>query len=328
MSFRRFLLVRLAWAVVGLLLAVTIVFVITRVLVSPNEICRGAGGESPDGFERCYRAVTEQLDLNEPIHERYLHFLGDLVTHQSPGTAVWVGGPDGPDSGRIARHALPATFWLVSGALMFALAVAAAAGTAWSRATRRWDLLIRLTIYLALGLSPVFLGYLLARAVGYEWPVSNFGGCNGFNSQGAECGETREWLSHFVLPAVTLGLYFAAVYTRMVQTGIDQIRAALGANERRELKRRFVLVLARVVGRDFGWAIGIAVLVETVFSIRGLGRTGITSVPNADFVLLEAVLLYAALLAIAVHFMVDVIVAALDTDLRAEWPVAGMPRPA
>ena len=39
MSFRRFFLVRLGWALLGLWLAVTIVFVITRVVVSPRETC-------------------------------------------------------------------------------------------------------------------------------------------------------------------------------------------------------------------------------------------------------------------------------------------------
>lgn len=325
MSFWRFVLVRLAWAAFGLLLAVTIVFVITRVLVSPIEICREAGGERPDAFARCYRAYTEQLDLNEPIHERYLHFLSGLVADPSGARSL----ATGRDTGPIVRHALPPTAAIVGAAMVFALLLAAAAGIAWSRVARKWDRVIRLPIYLTVGLSPVFLGWLLARAVGYEWPVPNFGGCSpSIASEGAGCGETREWLSHLVLPAVTLGLFFAGVYTRMVRTGIGDIRAISGTKERRELKRRFVLVLARVAGRDFGWAVGVAVLVESLFVIPGLGRTAVGSVSNADPFLLETVLLYAVLLAIAVHFMVDVVVAALDADLRAEWPVAGMPRPA
>jgi hypothetical protein len=44
-----------------------------------------------------------------------------------------------------------------------------------------------------------------------------------------------------------------------------------------------------------------------------------------DFRPAEAAIFYACILAIGVHFLVDVVVGALDIDLRAEWPVAGMP---
>jgi peptide/nickel transport system permease protein len=322
MSFRRFFFVRLGWAVFGLWLAVTLVFLITRVLVSPADLCKAMQGA--DGL-RCYRAVVEQQGLDQPVHERYLHFVWRLVAHQSPGYSFWNGGID---AGKVARHALPATASLVTGALILALALAVAAGIAWSRAGPKWEHVIRLPIYLAVGLSPVFLALWLSFYLGVRWRlVPTVGYCDFFSpSAGASCGGPRDWLSHLVLPVSTLSLFFAGIYARVVRAGVANIRAVPGKKERRELSRRFALVLARVVGRDFGWTIGAAALVEITFGIPGLGRVAILSVNNADLVLLEAVLLFAAFLAIAVHFVVDVIVGALDSDLRAEWPVAGMPR--
>lgn len=322
MSFRRFFFVRLGWAVFGLWLAATLVFLITRVLVSPADLCKAA--QDADGL-RCYRAVVEQQGLDEPVHERYLHFVWRLVAHQSPGHSLWNGGAD---AGKAARHALPATASVVTGALVLALALAAAAGIGWSRVGRKWEHVIRLPIYLAVGLSPIFLGLWLSVYAGVKWGlVPPVGYCDYFDpSADAGCGGPRDWVSHLVLPVVTLSLYFAGIYTRVVRAGAADIRAAPGMKERRELSRRFVLVLARIVGRDFGWTIGVAALVEITFGIPGLGRVAILSVNNADLVLLEAVVLYAAFLAIAVHFVVDVVVGALDPDLRAEWPVAGMPK--
>lgn len=324
MSFRRFFLVRLGWALFGLWLAVTIVFLITRVLVSPADLCKGV--QDSDAL-RCSRAVVEQQGLDEPVHERYLHFVWRLVVHQSSGRSHWNGGFE---SGNVARDALPATASVVAGALLLALALAAAAGIAWTRAAPKWERLIRLPIYLAVGLSPIFLALWLSAYVGLEWGLLPTGGyCDFFNPPAdAGCGGPRDWLSHLVLPVFTLSLYFAGIYTRVVRAGVANIRAVPSTKDRRELNRRFVLVLARVVGRDFGWTIGVAVLVETAFGIPGLGRAAVLSMHGADLALLEAAVLYAAFLAIAVHFVVDVIVGALDRDLRAEWPVAGMPRPA
>jgi ABC-type dipeptide/oligopeptide/nickel transport system permease component len=83
-----------------------------------------------------------------------------------------------------------------------------------------------------------------------------------------------------------------------------------------------VLVVMRAVGRDFGFAIGLAMLVEAVFQIPGLGRSVVTSIYAGSFVELQAYVLYPTFLALAVHFVVDVAVAALDADLRWERPAA------
>jgi peptide/nickel transport system permease protein len=322
-SFRRFVLVRLGWALLGLWLAVTIVFVITRVVVSPDETCSAT---SDADSLACRRALIEQLDLDHPVGERYLHFLWRVAAHQSPGTSSVTGA----DAGHIARQALPVTAALVSAALVLALALAGAAGIGWSHVGVRWDRLIRLPIYLVVGLAPFFLGLLLSYFVGFKWKLTPVVGyCDLFNPPAdLGCGGARDWLSHLVLQVVTLSLYLAAIYTRIVHAGVAQVRAAQGEKERRELRRRFSLVMARVVGRDFGWAIGAAYLVESAFALPGLGRAADASISYSDPLILEAALLSAAFLGIAVHFLVDLIVAALDSDLRAEWPVAGMPKPA
>jgi ABC-type dipeptide/oligopeptide/nickel transport system permease component len=75
LSFRRFLLVRLGWALLALWLALTILFVITRVISLRAEDFRDPGLR----FE-AYRAFVQELRLDEPIHERYAHFLWDAAT--------------------------------------------------------------------------------------------------------------------------------------------------------------------------------------------------------------------------------------------------------
>ena len=87
-----------------------------------------------------------------------------------------------------------------------------------------------------------------------------------------------------------------------------------------------MLVLGRGVGRDFGFAIGLAVLVESIFQIPGLGRLTLTGVYAQADDLVEAAVLCAVFVAIAVHFVVDVVVGALDPGLRWEKRLRARPK--
>ena len=77
--------------------------------------------------------------------------------------------------------------------------------------------------------------------------------------------------------------------------------------------------MARTLAIDVGPAIGLAVFVEATFGIPGLGRLLFVSLQAQDFPVAETTLLYAVIIGIGVHFLVDVIVAARDRVTRDEW---------
>jgi peptide/nickel transport system permease protein len=324
-SFRDFFLVRLAWTLFGLWLAATVVFLMFFVLLpAPERNFVGGSQARPAAIKWAHK----EFHFGTPVQERYAYFLWRLVAHQSPGPSADRATEEGRpiDSGYLAREALPATASLVVAALAVALVVSGVAAGALARV--RWRRIFNLPIYLAFGLSPIIVGFLLSYYVGHRWRLTPVAGyCDFFNPpRDAGCGGPRDWLAHLVLPAITLSLFFAAIYTRVVLAGVLAVRAAKEPEQRKMLRRRLVLVLGRVVGRDFGFAVGLAIFVEYLFGIPGLGRGVLLSINQQVFIELQAFVLYAAFLAIAVHFVVDVIVGALDADLRAEWPVAGMPR--
>ena len=84
--------------------------------------------------------------------------------------------------------------------------------------------------------------------------------------------------------------------------------------------------MARVAAFDFGVLIGLAVFVEPVFQIPGLGRLALFGYQAQDLVLMQAVVLYGTFLGIAATFLVDSIVGALDADVRDEWRFVARPR--
>lgn len=310
MTLRRFFLVRLGWALLGLWLAVTAAF-LTFSFAEVDVPGRGAE-------ERA--RIRDQLYLDEPIHERYGHFLRRLVTDQSTGRAL-----SGRDSGEIALEAIPATASLVVPGLILALLLAWAVALLWVRAGPRKRLLWRFPGYVAIGSLPFWAGLWLSYYLGAEWGWLPIGGyCDFFDPPQDGCaGGAAEWTKHLVLPWIIFGLFFAAIYARVFRVLMRDVRLA-EAESRPRLARRARLVAARIIGRDVGFAVGAAVLVETAFGIPGLGRLVVLGTDH-DLRIGEAALLYAAFLAIAFHFLADVVVGALDSELRSDWPFARLP---
>ena len=133
---------------------------------------------------------------------------------------------------------------------------------------------------------------------------------------------------HLVLPAVSLALFYAAIYTRLMRAamlevaGQDYVRTARakGIAERRvtyrHVLRNALLPLVTMVGVQVGSLLGGSVLVESVFGWPGLGRLAFEAVQQRDFNLLLGILFLSSLLVIAVNLVVDVLYAALDPRIE------------
>lgn len=338
MSFWRFVAVRLGWALLGLWIVATFMFLLFFVW-SSDPARKACGGDQAS--RQCIDLTSEKLHLDSPLVEQYARYLWNLVRHQSPpGPALFRGAQGDMSSGELAREAVPATLSLVVPSLLLAAGVGVLVGGALARV--RWRRILDFPIYVAVGLSPVFLALVLSFYLGYKWDVAPIGGyCEffspppdlanpppGLGPSTETCGGAVDWATHLILPVITLSLYFAAVYTRVVRALVVQVRSEKDPEKKRKRRRRSSLLFARSVGRDFGFAIGVGVFVETAFQIPGLGRNALTSVYADSFLELQAYVLYATFLAISVHFVVDVVVAALDPSLRWKRPVAPRPKPA
>jgi peptide/nickel transport system permease protein len=326
-SFRRYFVVRLAWTLIALWIAVTLVFVLFYVAVEDpaRDTCGGAQS-SP----ACLDRVRQDLHLDASLPEQYGRFVWRLVVDRTPSPSPSARGEEGSrfDAGELALHAVPATLSVVIPALLLAAGVAGFAGIALSRV--RWRRLFDVPIYVAFGLSSVVLGFWLSYYLGLRLavtPIANY--CDVFSpAKDSGCGGVIDWAYHLILPVITLSLYFAAIYTRVVRAFAREVRSEDRPEEQRKLRRRSTLLFTRGVARDLGFAIGLAVFVEAVFQIPGLGRLALTGTFAGAGDLVQAAVLCATVVAIAVHFAADVVVGALDPGLRWEKAVARRPKPA
>jgi ABC-type dipeptide/oligopeptide/nickel transport system permease component len=136
-------------------------------------------------------------------------------------------------------------------------------------------------------------------------------------------------VSHFVLPAVTMGGALAAILTRMVRTsmleelGQDYIRTARakGLSERavvyRHALRNAMIPVITVIGLQFGALLAGAIVTEMLFSWPGVGRLTISAISNRDYFLVQGCVLFIGLTYVAVNFMTDMVYSVLNPRIKA-----------
>lgn len=134
---------------------------------------------------------------------------------------------------------------------------------------------------------------------------------------------------HLVLPISALGLIYLALYLRMMRAGMaevwrqDFVRAlqARGISRRqivwRHVARNALLPLVTLLGVQAASMLGGSVVIESVFSVPGLGRLAQEAVAARDTPLLLGVILISALFVILVNLLVDIVYAWLDPRIGA-----------
>nr|WP_066151972.1 nickel ABC transporter permease [Halalkalibacter krulwichiae] len=133
---------------------------------------------------------------------------------------------------------------------------------------------------------------------------------------------------HLVLPALTMGIGMGAVYARVLRTNMldlmnhNFVKAAKarGLSTWRILvfhllKHAFLPILT-MLGTSFAFMLGGSIIVESIFSWPGLGRYVIQAILQRDYPVIQGYVIFASLLFITIHFLVDLIYGWLDPRLR------------
>jgi peptide/nickel transport system permease protein len=131
-----------------------------------------------------------------------------------------------------------------------------------------------------------------------------------------------------ILPALTLGLLLSGPLTRYLRSSILQTMAqefvlvarAKGLVERRVISghivRNSLIPFVTVLGVQFGYLIGGAVIVENVFAIPGMGDLVVSAIGNRDYPVIQGVVLVVATWIVLISMLVDILYAVLDPRIR------------
>ncbi|NNE44805.1 MAG: ABC transporter permease [Gemmatimonadetes bacterium] len=299
----------------------------------PAEILAGEHA-SPEVIEQ----FRKDLRLDRPLPEQYLLYVGGLVRGDLGRSAK----THEPVSAEIRRY-FPATVELALTALFIATLLGTAMGALAARRPGGWADAAS-TSAAALGVSmPVFwLGLLLMYLLAVRFPVLPVSGRSpalleievrtGFLLLDTVWTGNREGfvaaLRHLALPAVVLATVPLAVIARITRSslleamGRDYIRTARakGVAEAvvllRHAARNSILPTLTVIGLQFGFLLGGAIITETIFAWPGIGRWIVLAVEARDPRVLQAGVLLMAVSFTLVNLVTDVAYAALDPRIK------------
>jgi peptide/nickel transport system permease protein len=294
------------------------------------------------------RRADHWLGVDRPLWVQYLKYVersahGDFGLSWSTISFSYNGQASGVHVGRRVWNASKVTASLVLGGFVLLLAIALPLGA--FIATRPRGVADRLSLgfsLAAISTHPLVVGLLLQLFAGYRWHLAPPAGYCSFLPPSAAaraaaeqarfpiCGGPLAWASHLALPWLTFALFFVALYLRMMRTrmlavlGEPYVRTARakGASELRVLRghalRNAISPVVTMVGMDAGTAIGIALYVETVFALPGLGRTTIVAlqgIQGFDLPVIVAVVLVTAVAIIGLNLLVDLALYAIDPTI-------------
>jgi peptide/nickel transport system permease protein len=269
-------------------------------------------------------AIRQQYGLDRPLPVQYVLWLGRLVTGEW-GRSIIANRPIFADLvGRI-----PVTLELIVLAMGFALLIAIPAGVIAALRPYSWrDYTAMTTALLGVSVPEFFIGVLLILCFSLAWDI--------LPAVGYVPLTDSLWgnLKHMILPAVTLGLARAALLTRLVRASMMEVirldyvttARAKGVRERavvlQHALKNALIPTVTVLGLQVGFLIGGAIVVETVFSVPGVGSFGIGAISLRDYPQVQAFVLLFALGFVLMNLVVDVLYAFLDPRIKYGQPAS------
>jgi peptide/nickel transport system permease protein len=288
------------------LLSVTI-FLLVRVTGDPTVLLVEPGASKAD-----MEALRHDLGLDRSLGVQYLTFMRDILRgdfgrsfyYRTPVLELYV-------------SRLPNSLLLALAAMAFSLVLGIPSGImAAVRVGSWWDSAGKTFTLLGLSMPSFWVGLLLILffSVYLGWLPSS--------------GSGSVW--HVLMPAFALGWYFAAAHMRLTRSsmlevlGSEYVKLArlkglpeLRVIAKHAFKNALIPVLT-LAGINLVLMINVAVVVETVFAWPGIGRLLYEGIAFRDFPVVQATVLLAGCMIIAVNLVVDLLYAVIDPRIRYE----------
>ena len=262
-------------------------------------------GTTPEQIEE----VRCSLGLDRPIPVQYAMFMERLVQGDLGNTIR--GGQPVLD---VIMQRLPNTLVLACAAMFIAVLIGVPIGfLAAYRKGSLTDITLMIIAIAGISMPHFWLGLMLLFyfAVELGWlPVSGNG-----------------WLN-LVLPALTLGLSNAAIFARLTRSSMidvmnqDYVQTALAKGLpkalvlRRHVLRAGLLPVVTMMGLQFAFMMGGAIVVENIFSWNGVGRMAVEAIFQRDYPIIQGFILTFSVVVVLVAITIDALYAVLDPRIR------------
>lgn len=322
MKIARYILSRFAKAIVVLLGIVVLNFCLIH--AAPGDPAAVMAGEAGAADEIFLQQLREKFGLDQPFHVQLWNYVSGVLQFD----LGYSYRQEAPVLDLILDR-LPATLLLTGSAFFISIGLGILAGAMAAVRVGSWADTAITTLALLFYATPLFwvaLMGILLFSVQLGWlPAFGMetvgGGYTGF----------ARWLDiahHLILPALTLGLFFTAIYTRMARAsmletaGEDFVKTARakglteGKITRRHVMRNAMLPVVTLAGLQAGQIVGGAVLTETVFAWPGIGRLMFDALLQRDYNLLLGVFLISSAMVLLFNLITDLIYLIVDPRIE------------
>lgn len=264
-------------------------------------------------------ALRHNLGLDQPPVQQYMRWLGRLLQGDL-GLSLRTREPIAD----LLRQRLPVTLELAFLATLVAICVGIPTGII--AAVRQYSVADQVsTVVSMIGLStPDFwLATLLILGLSVTWKLLPPGGL-----LPSLFDDPIENLKRMFMPVLSMGLPSGAIYFRMMRSSmLEVIRSdymvtaySKGLAERRAilvhgLKNALIPVIT-VTGLEVTYLLGGSFIVESIFSLPGLGRATVQAIYERDYTVLQACLLAYSVMVVTISIGVDFVYSWLDPRIR------------
>jgi peptide/nickel transport system permease protein len=298
-----------------LMVALAVFFLIRLIPGDPALVMLGDAGDAAS-----LAALRQDLGLDQPLPVQFLlwveHALrGDLghsiLTSEPVSVLIW------------QRFQLTAIVVVVAVSAATVIAVIAGLAAAWRRDTPL-DLAVVGAASLVLAVPSFWLGLILLLVFGLKLGWLPVVGYVPFSESAVEAA------LFLVLPILTLTITESGVLTRMMRSSaIDVLRLEYVTHARAKGLSEFTVLSRHVfpnafaptltlVGLILGHLLGGIAVIETVFTLPGLGRLMVDSILGRDYPVVQGCLLFTAVVYVAVNLVVDLCYPLFDPRVTAQ----------
>ena len=297
-----------------LILASVVIFTIMHMIPGdPAQVYAG-----PDATPDALAAIRQDMGLDEPLLIQYLVWLKHVVlldfgvSYTSKYPVI-----------QLIRQKVGATFELAMAAALLQVTIGIPLGIIAALNQRRWiDYVISAYNSIVMAVPNFWLGILLILLLSVQFRVLPPAGRIEFLPNPAIA-----WKS-LIMPAFSLALFASASVTRFTRAAMLEVlnehyvrtARSKGLKENvvviRHALRNALIPVITVVGIQFGYLLGGAVIIETVFAWPGMGRLIMQGIGNRDYTVVQGALILFVTIFVLLNLLIDVCYAFLDPRIR------------
>ena len=306
-----YILKRIAQILPVLFMITILSFALMRII--PGNPARLILGEK--ATNEAVAALEEKLGLNEPLTTQYFIFLKNLVTLDF-GTSLVFQRP----VIELIQLRLPITLSLTFASTLIALLVSFPLGYfAGKHKDKVGDQVVRTASLVAIAMPSFWVGLLLMLVFGVylKWlPVGGW-------------GETFiDHVKALILPAITQSLMTMALLMRNIRNSVVDITTqdyvdfakskgiSNAAVRNRHILRNSLISTVTLLAMRMAYMLGGSVIIESVFSLPGLGKLMVDSIFNRDYTVVQMLMFFFAFMVMVINLLTDILYSFLDPRVR------------